>query len=287
MEKRALAFIDILGFSNIVYSSPDKVMKIISIVKGYSRDIRSKKNDEYDDQRLLPAIFGGSGADIYAMIKTSSYKLLNDSDFQITYFSDSIVASCKPEYIESLITIVSNIVNALLEVPCLCRGGIAIDDAYHDRGDIVGIAMIRAYKIESEIANYPRVVLENSVANIILEIGKEFETKLGNYPRFEGKVRTSATNPKDKIMRDFDGSYILRPFYRSSYTGSLLYSGDKGAENAARNKWLGKWRSFILSEIEKETDEKVKLKQYWLAKKYNDFVKEFETDNDLLDIEWV
>ena len=45
----------------------------------------------------------------------------------------------------------------------LLRGGIAIGDIYHDDEVVFGPALVRAYELKSQIAVYPRIVLDKEV----------------------------------------------------------------------------------------------------------------------------
>ena len=145
-----VAFVDMLGFANAVMSGEGAthIVQLLRSLKEISGDfwIETKKMDDGSARSLVrPAV---------------------------TAFSDSIVISYPIQaggieivtailFMQKLIGFVAW--NAL-EVGLLIRGGIAIGPLYHHDGVVVGPAMIEAYRLESAVAVYPRVVLNPNVS---------------------------------------------------------------------------------------------------------------------------
>ena len=159
-EKRLVAFIDILGFKEIVKQSendPSKVELIYSVLN-YLKNWEISKNwdlklveIEEDAQKR-----GVENFDIRG--KTNS-----------TSFSDSIVVSVKVdnnlnEMASTLIVNLANIGAILFEQGILFRGGLTIGKIIHNENGIVfGQGLIDAYKLESSSAKYPRVILSDKL----------------------------------------------------------------------------------------------------------------------------
>ena len=88
-------------------------------------------------------------------------------------------------------------------VCCMLRGGIAIGQLLIDEIMVWGQALVDAYKVESTIANYPRIVIMDSVVQEIM-----------NYP-----------NLKEYLRKDFDDCYFLNYLADCQYVGEFLEAG--------------------------------------------------------------
>lgn len=129
-EKRIVAFLDILGFRTMVDDS---------------------KVDTAMRRKIKKAV---------EMIRKSSES--DDEDKKVSTFSDSAVISYRLQSRSSLFYLLMDVIHLQLEMGALgimIRGGIAIGDCYHDGQIIFGPAMNEAYRLESKVAKWPRVVL--------------------------------------------------------------------------------------------------------------------------------
>lgn len=88
-------------------------------------------------------------------------------------------------------------------VCCMLRGGIAIGQLLIDETMVWGQALVDAYKVESTIANYPRIVIMDSVVQEIM-----------NYP-----------NLKEYLRKDFDDCYFLNYLADCHCVGEFLEAG--------------------------------------------------------------
>jgi hypothetical protein len=88
-----------------------------------------------------------------------------------------------------------------LENGFLVRGGAAIGKCYFDEFGFFGPGIITAYTLESKIANYPRLVIEESVA-------LKLEKKLEN---FKKELESGITNA---VEREIYGKYIDTSFIK-------------------------------------------------------------------------
>lgn len=132
-EKRAVAFIDILGFKSIAndVNNFEIIKKVATLIK------KEKKNaDKWN-------------------------KSVKNNIFLENYFSDSIIMSSSLEFggFYNLLKQVSFFMQMLIEYGFIARGGISIGDVYHKDGMIFGPALIEAVNIEQDIAIYPRVMM--------------------------------------------------------------------------------------------------------------------------------
>ena len=133
-SERYVAFIDILGFSDIVKRSETDSKLFDALVKTLS-DIQAHE--------LIP------GADA------------EDVQFQFQTFSDSIVLSSTRTMngLGYMLSSIQRLAINLLQEQHLIRGGIARGKLYHEKGVMFGPAFMEAYRIERTFAKYPRIIL--------------------------------------------------------------------------------------------------------------------------------
>jgi hypothetical protein len=149
-ERRVVAFFDFLGWSDRIKKASDDPKKLGALRRVV---LRHARNMQFREQ------FGFIG----------------------TTFSDSTVISQSLEKSPNLL--VQQI--AIFQVAAAIngfwlRGGITIGNIVHDDECVFGPALNRAYELECSVANYPRVVLDQTV---IAEFGN-----LGDLPVLEEDV---------------------------------------------------------------------------------------------------
>lgn len=141
-EKRFVAFIDILGFTEKVNES------------------RSDASIEEQLNRCMKFI------EEIRQIKTEAFGIDTKNDeIQISTFSDSIVISYPEKHPGGLFDIlmtISNLSCSLAFEGFFVRGGLAYGDLYHNNRICYGPAFLSAYELE-QIAVYPRVILEKGI----------------------------------------------------------------------------------------------------------------------------
>ncbi len=175
-EQRIVAFIDILGFKEIVKQSEHDTTKIellysvLDFLKGWETsdkwDLKFVEIEE-DAQKK-----GVVNFDIRGKTNTTS-------------FSDSIVVSVQVddnvnEMTSTLVVNLAYIGALLIEKGILFRGGLTIGNIVHnDNGTVFGQALIDAYQLETKSAKYPRIILSDK---LIRELNYPIETKRNRYP---------------------------------------------------------------------------------------------------------
>ena len=177
-EDRIVAFVDVLGFKDLVDSSKDDVKAL--------RNITSALSTLYEWIWQWEA----DGA---------------DSSFAFTQFSDRIVLSALADThdsFEMLLQLMLGIVDIAYSNGIIVRGGIARGKLIHDREMVVGPAMVDAYLLESTIAKYPRIVISEELKN-------EFEVNLQEY--VDSQPNLSEIPGFNKIFKqdDVDGLWYM------------------------------------------------------------------------------
>ena len=176
-ENRIIAFIDILGFGSLIKESEkDKniLIKLFSALK-YLKTLESPKGWNTDTIEI---------EEDAQKREIGSFEI--DKKTNVTCFSDSIIVSVKIENIginEAVSTLIANlsyIGSYLLTEGILIRGGITYGPLIHsERGIVFGQALIDAYRTESKLSIYPRVLLSKK---ILCELNYPLTTKRNRYP---------------------------------------------------------------------------------------------------------
>lgn len=150
-QNRYVAFLDILGFKQIVEQSA----KNESIL----RDLISITTEiEIESEKLN----GKEGA-------------LGRVD--IIQFSDSIILSCNQDALSfsKLLHFIDVVTVKLLLYGVLLRGGVSVGNLYHHGAVAFGPAFIQAYVLETTAAKFPRVVISSSVFASLQTLAAEKE----------------------------------------------------------------------------------------------------------------
>lgn len=137
----------------------------------------------------------------------------------------------------------------------LVRGGVAFGDIYYDesRHFFFGDAVNRAYRYESKAAKYPRIVVEDTIADAIIQHAQSRKKSL--------RDKSSSQTHKDCIVNlDSDGLYYM------NYFNSIQQGRDY-------SKIIGKSNKTFIDEIialcdsqicAHESNDNVRSKYEWL-----------------------
>ena len=227
-ETYIIAFLDILGFKDIVNTSSfDKVLDIFkSIITNNEAAIALWHAVEDND--TSPE---GEG-----------YKRYNESleETKIHIMSDSIVVATPSLHPESLAVVVDtcNCIQELLfdlDAPILLRGAIAIGDFYLNENLMFGKGLVDAYWAQEKYAVYPRIIISNDIT-----VGR----------------RVSVDNGKD-LPKDDDGYYYINCIER--YLGE-----DRTWEEIEGSEQYDKLKDMIDRNLNAYNDDRVRQKYLWL-----------------------
>jgi len=249
-EERLVAFIDILGFKEIVKQSENDTSKIelIYSVLNYLKkwevpekwSLKLVKIEEDAQKR------GVENFDMRYKTNTTS-------------FSDSIVVSVKidnnvNEMTSTLITNLSYIGAILFEKGILFRGGLTLGNIIHDEnGTVFGQGLIDAYKLESNNAKYPRIILSDKLIN---KLNYPITTKRDRYPYHQ------------YIDRFEDGSV---GFHQMQYYQVMESWEEMTIEKLTTS--LDKVRKVIIKGLDESFENPDVFKKYkWLKEQYDKLV---------------
>lgn len=229
-EERVVAFVDILGFSSMVQKSEKDIKKTIEIraalyeIENYKK---INKDNRYDEM--------GS---------------------EVTIFSDSIVISRSTEwkYGDVFHTILDmlHLQMELLSKGILLRGGITVGKLYHKNNIVFGPAMIKAYKMESQEAIYPRIIVDENL----------YERARKNCPE-QNTEEMEVKYIEDLLYTDIEDGY---KFINYIECGSEFDNGEDFFH------YLLEAQKIIKKGLE-DSSEKVLPKFEWMKKYFNSLIK--------------
>jgi len=181
------------------------------------------------------------------------------------HFSDSIVISTKydSQGFEDLIRSVRLCCYDLFLYRILTRGGITKGKICEDGRAVFGPSLIRAYNIEKDIAQYPRIVMDSCVYR---------------------EMSRSSFKKNKAFRKDFDGLYHLDilelgPVLEGNIDFDVGY-GKPPLIASDKEQWLQIIKQFIEEGIERHQDKTSVAKKYvWMAKYFNSFLRKSKYPN--------
>ena len=231
-----LAYIDILGIKEAIKS--DKSEEYLNNIKElyeltYSY-IKANCPREYFFKADIK-IF--SDNIVIAMKKKEHYEFGAPSD----------ISSCYLMIFASFFQVLA------LKYSLLVRGSIVVDDLYIDETFIYGNALTEAYKLETELASYPRIIINPS--NIHLFMKSDFQQKI--------------------INKDNSNIYYINPFE--------CYFTYIPKENILEN--LDIITRNLTAKLSKENDNKMNQKICWFINMFNDFCIRYGYKNNIINLD--
>ncbi|PTS85502.1 hypothetical protein DBR00_06925 [Pseudomonas sp. HMWF032] len=206
-EQRYVAFIDILGFRGHVNElgkngSHDKLVSLL---------------------QALHKIRDSSRRDLLALKAFAFAK-----DLQATTFSDNIVISGEGDDFQYVLSVTGNLCVELLSQGYLLRGGISSGGLHHSQDIVMGEGLVKAYELESQVAIYPRVIIDDCC--------------------LQEALKESTTYP---LTKDFDGFYYLDYLAKESNRGFRLFEKSREAivqtlehgkpKEKAKARWMARY----------------------------------------------
>lgn len=196
-ELSYIAFLDILGFKNMVMNDAEKVLLTLRQIRGFCKEFYGYGNT-------------GRGTDKDHM----------DGIPLVTMFSDSVMitASTGMWFLHEFVELISHLQYFLLTQGVLLRGGIDVGTVFHDNNYLFGKGIVGAYLIECNIAKYPRIVISNRAMSFAQKVADSsfdhyMNTVINDKEDLEmvlGDVETYFTHDiMEYVTKDRHGIYYL------------------------------------------------------------------------------
>lgn len=142
-EERTIAFVDILGFRDLVERMNNEPC-LFSVVKTALERVRLK--EKY----------------VKGLLRAS----IPEDALEMNSFSDSVVISARGDGHFGVLASCSSLAAVLMQQRILCRGAVVQGLIYHSEGIAFGEGLIRAYEGETRAAVYPRIVVSDEVQRL-------------------------------------------------------------------------------------------------------------------------
>lgn len=261
-EERIVAFIDILGFKDIVRRS-ERSPGTLNLI--------------YDSLTFLKKRELASNWDLQLIEIEEDAQKRGIEKFDISErtscssFSDSIAVSVsfqENELNESFSTLIANLSyvgTQLLMKGVLFRGGITIGKTFHKDGIIFGQGLIDAYALESSAASYPRILISDRLLNGL------------NYPIESKKERY----PYHQYLKRFSDGCV--GFHQMIYF-EVLQNWEEMSEIKLKNSLQRIKRTIIRGLDSSFENPNVYEKYAWLKNQYNDLKIDKELRPRLYDL---
>jgi hypothetical protein len=179
--ERYCAFIDILGFSGLI------------------NDLDRGKVSVDEIHRVLSAVHARPNA-----------ARPQDADLRSQSISDAVALSAAPTAagFDAICTAAEELSRRLLRSGYFARGGITKGSLYHDHGMVFGPALVDAYRLESQVAKFPRILIPRAIA-ADSQVYSQQGTHWKNY--FDGRFIQSSDGPFFlHILRD-QSRHVQKP----------------------------------------------------------------------------
>jgi hypothetical protein len=141
LKDRVVAFIDILGFKDLVSRLQAEPELFKTILEAQEQALRKEQK-------------------IYESVSRR---------VEMTAFSDCVVLSAEAGNESEVVAKAGYFAIGLLHRRVLCRGAVVTGKAYHRERILFGKAVIDAYEAERDVAKYPRIIIDNAVAKRMIE----------------------------------------------------------------------------------------------------------------------
>lgn len=197
---------------------------------------------------------------LHSITKTGRKKGLWDLNLEVTSFSDLIIRSYAIQDEKSMASIIKKELNEikhiqleLMKKDIVIRGGITIGDIFHSDKYVFGTGLVDAYKLESERAVNPRIVIDQRIMKLL----HEHKSKCTPFERITGQFVV-----KGLIAKSENGTCFV------NYLHEDIKEKFPDLETLVAHKKL-----IIRNAIKFENNTRVLDKYLWLANYHNNIVE--------------
>lgn len=251
-QNRVVAFLDVLGFQE----------KLFQFEKEAISKLNQEKEQEFENLEKGQFLQSIQADDFINTFLEAISKVDNDK-FKYYLFSDNICITLNYDsdknLLLELLMLISDLFYSFAQKGYFLRGGIDFGKFISQDRIALGVPLVKAYKLETETAVYPRIVISQDFKKIFEEYttGNEQEIQL---PIFI----------KSLILSSCENNY-LNVFLK-------VFQTDE------KEVYFKNIRESIIKNLEENRmKEKVYVKYEWLAKEYDLFIEHYTSNLAYLD----
>lgn len=229
-EDRFIAFIDILGFSEMIKATdnddkPEEANENLNILLNALNTLQVEIKEAINSRELPEGTIASIFSDtiVISLLRMETYGLLN------------------------LFEILKRLQVTLLYKNVLLRGGIVRGKLIHSDRLIIGPALISAYNLESKSALYPRIVIDPLIMSLLV---RENGQKLGSYK-----------------LKDYDYLYTFEKDFDGTYYIDYFNSVDEYVVSRDVNSYYDKLKELVKKYSDKRKDIGIRIKYSWIKSK--------------------
>ena len=204
-KNQFIAYLDILGYEQLISEGGMGSKRIAEIINDSITTFRT--GDKFT-QRDYKAHLNFLGVD-EQMQKTFAKQF----EIDIKIFSDKIIMCIESDF-NILVERVVKLQRHFLKHDIFVRGSISYGELYFDDNFVCGKGIITAYRLENDIAIYPRIIVDESCFKARLEIFRK-DPLLFIYGIVQGEKSDDEflwkvdSNIKNYFLKDFDDLHFL------------------------------------------------------------------------------
>jgi hypothetical protein len=246
------AFVDILGFSNYIKTNITNDDQAEELYEKFNEIVEYLQSESKDEIILKNAEFFKDITIKYSWVSDTfviSIQYMNE----VKKDDENVIKGMMVFRLSMIIASIHHFVAS--QFGLIVRGGISSKYSCITNNFILGEGVVKAHKLENDIAVYPRVVFEQSIINDEV---------------YEIITRHYRDNDLDFISKDCDGYYFVNYLAILQYIPPMIgktlkIPKDKIRENAIKQKinMIEKYQKIVVDGL-KIPNEKVKSKYNWL-----------------------
>lgn len=244
---RAVAFLDVLGFQNKLKEFEDEAIQF------YSDFVANNVEDDTDEDDVGGRVYYSQKATDFIETFNKAISKLDNDKFSYYLFSDNICITAKKisndgeKSLVELLLVISELYFEFVQKGYFLRGGIDYG-LFIDKASIaLGVPLATAYKMESSLAVFPRIILSKDfvkqLSNHIAIDEYEIDSIL-NSSLVKVSCEIQYLNVFNHIFKVEDKEYFFEKY--NHYISENLLSSSISESIFLKYKWLAdEFNSFI------------------------------------------
>lgn len=237
-----ISFIDILGFKNLVNSSTyQDLSKKLKTIRRLSGD-----DDGLNGEGLEPKVIQFS--DSIIRIRPLDSEANHEAPYGVMFYEMLDLVHMQAELINHGICV---------------RGGVSIGEVHYDDDTLFGPGFVRAYEMESIFANYPRIVIDPALIQLLGNDRLLFSNHNSTDDELISIRKNIAKGSDGLYFVDYLRSFQLEvddlediPIFLNNHK-QLIIENASGADNltsvSAKYLWMSIYHNEVVSELDEES----------------------------------